>query len=82
MYRNAEKGIFEDVTSDTKTESKTGGNKALFFDFDHDGDLDFYETGPDANLMFRNNGDGTFTEQAEQMGLSARGMKSSGCCFR
>jgi tetratricopeptide (TPR) repeat protein len=81
LYRNAGKGVFDDVTAETKAGSKTGSNKALFFDFDHDGDLDLYETGPDANLMFRNNGDGTFTEQADQMGVSARGMKSSDAVF-
>jgi len=77
LYRNADKGAFDEVTSKTITSGRRGGINALFFDFDHDGDLDIYETGTESNLLFRNNGDGSFTEQAEQMGLSARGMKSS-----
>ena len=32
-------------------------------DFDHDGDLDLFTSGP---AMFRNNGDGTFTDVGEQ----------------
>lgn len=81
LYRNAGKGVFDEVTDEAKAGVKTGGNKALFFDFDHDGDLDLYETAPDANQMFRNNGDATFTEQADQMGLSARGLKSTDAVF-
>ena len=41
----------------------------LFFDLDHDGDLDLFEARSAANLLFRNNSDGTFLEQAEKMGL-------------
>ena len=36
LYRNAGKGIFENVTDKVQVGSKTGGNKALFFDMDHD----------------------------------------------
>jgi len=32
LYQNAGKGIFKDVTSDAKIGSKTGGNKAIFFE--------------------------------------------------
>ena len=63
LYRNAGKGVFEDVTSKTEIGSKTSGNKALFFDLDHDGDLDLFEARSNSNLVFRNNGDGTFKEQ-------------------
>ena len=81
LYRNAGKGVFEDVTTSAKIGSKTGGNKPLFFDMDHDGDLDLYETGATSNQMFRNNGDGTFEEQAEKMGISAANMKSRDAAF-
>jgi tetratricopeptide (TPR) repeat protein len=58
-----------------------------FVDYDHDGDIDLYvtevatlvmdeprkRTGPpmSANRMFRNNGNGTFTEVTEDLGLNS-----------
>ena len=81
LYRNAGKGIFEDVTTKAMLGSKTGGVKALFFDMDHDGDLDMFESRPGSDLMFRNNGDGTFVEQAEKMGMSNNGLNSRDAVF-
>ena len=44
------------------------GTGAAWFDFDRDGDLDLYVTqGSGPNHFYVNNGDGTFTEQAEQL---------------
>jgi hypothetical protein len=80
LYRNAGKGMFENVTGNAHIGSKTGGHSALFFDMDHDGDLDMFETGTN-NLMFRNNSDGTFIEQAEKMGLSGKGNNSRNAAF-
>ena len=45
------------------------GNKTLFVDADHDGDLDILVTRPTSNLLYRNNADGTFSEMAASMGL-------------
>lgn len=81
LYRNAGKGVFENVTEKAKIGSKTGGSKPLFFDMDHDGDLDLYETRSNSNLMFRNNGDGTFQEQAEKMGVAGTGNNSRDAAF-
>jgi tetratricopeptide (TPR) repeat protein len=81
LYRNAGKGVFEEVTAKALVGSKTGGNKSLFFDMDHDGDLDVFETRSGSNLMFRNNGDGTFQEQAEKMGLSGGNANSRTAAF-
>jgi len=61
----------------------------VMFDYDRDGDLDFYVTvaeehgllpvttgGP--NLLFRNNGDGSYTEVAGEAGVAAAASNSSG----
>ena len=81
LYRNAGKGVFENVTDKAKIGSKLGGNKAVFIDLDHDGDLDLFETTSNSNLVFRNNGDGTFLEQKGKMGLSKEGDYSIDVAF-
>ena len=50
------------------------------FDYDRDGDQDFYLTqeAGHANLLFRNDGDMTFTEVAESAGAAAVEQSSSG----
>lgn len=42
----------------------------LFADLDQDGDLDGFEVGPGLDRFFRNNGDLTFSERAQQAGLA------------
>ena len=50
------------------------------FDYDRDGDLDFYLTAEAGhpNWLYRNDGDGTFTDVAEQAGVAARTTNSTG----
>ncbi len=50
------------------------------FDYDRDGDLDFYVTSEmgHANWLYRNDGDGTFTNAAAQAGVAATGSNSTG----
>ncbi|MCH8206080.1 MAG: CRTAC1 family protein [Chloroflexi bacterium] len=50
------------------------------FDYDRDGDLDFYITAEagHANWLYRNDGDGTFTDVAEKAGVAARTTNSTG----
>jgi len=69
LYRNADKGIFEDKTQTSKLFGDRA-QKALFFDMDQDGDLDLFEGTEKGNRVFRNNGDGSFVEMANEMGLS------------
>ena len=69
LYRNADKGIFEDKTSSSKIVGG-GALKSLFFDLDQDGDLDLFESSSEGNRVFRNNGDGTFDEMGQETGLA------------
>ena len=50
------------------------------FDYDRDGDLDFYITAEagHSNWLYRNDGDGAFTDVAEQAGVAARTTNSTG----
>ena len=50
------------------------------FDYDRDGDLDFYVTsqGGEPNRLYKNAGDGTFTNVATQAGVDATFSHSTG----
>ena len=79
LFRNAGKGKFEDVTAKSGIVPRNQPTGITFVDYDHDGDLDLLLTGSglhpgDApNVLWRNNGDGTFTEQTEPTGLGGTG---------
>ena len=72
LYRNLGEGRFEDVSSSTGI-LQPGGRYALGVaaaDFDNDGDVDVYVAcDMTPSLLYRNNGDGTFTEMASEAGV-------------
>ena len=80
LYRNDE-GTFADATFDTGVTDGGWGWGSCFLDLENDGDLDIYHTNgwpewdefgnfsTDVSRAFVSNGDGTFTERAEELGL-------------
>jgi hypothetical protein len=71
LYHNNHNGTFTDVT-DT---AGVGGGESFGFacsaaDFDGDGDLDLLVLNYGPDVLYRNNGDGTFTDTTAQTGLS------------
>ena len=54
---------------------------SLFFDYDHDGDLDLFLASPGRNLVYRNNSDGSFVEQGEWSGLAGEEVESLDAAF-
>jgi hypothetical protein len=75
LYRNNGNGTFTDVTRAAGLLDPRGGWASLLFDYDRDGDLDIYVTrdgwrGVAPNSLYRNNGDGTFTDVADQAGVA------------
>jgi hypothetical protein len=72
LYRNRGDGTFEDVSAQTGIAKYVGkGMSAAFADYDHDGDMDAFVTNDTVpNFLFRNNGDGTFTDVALTAGVA------------
>ena len=80
LFRNLGGGKFEDVTAKVGIRQLNKPAGLTFVDFDHDGDLDLFITGAAAedgksgpNVMWRNNGNSTFTEWTGPTGLAGSG---------
>lgn len=79
LFKNHGGGKFTDVTAATGVQPANQPAGITFVDYDHDGDLDLFVTGqPSAagakpNVLWRNNGNGTFTNWTDQTGLGGEG---------
>jgi len=79
LYRNRGDGTFADVSEQSGIVTEingrpTGAMGLCVGDYDNDADLDFFITNYDADLLWRNNGDGTFTNVAENVGVANEGV--------
>jgi hypothetical protein len=83
LYRNKGDGTFEDVTA--KAGVALGDRvcvAATWVDYDNDGKLDLYVTSTrGGNVLFRNNGDGTFTDVTAKAGLTHVGHSQTALFF-
>lgn len=71
LYKNNGNGTFTDVTAGSGLDAYTGyGQGVSIVDFDNDGWPDIYITAYGGNRLFRNNGNGTFTDVTERAGLA------------
>ncbi len=66
-------GRFADVSAGSGADLAARGNGCVAADFDLDGRMDLYVTGTEAGALLMNDGDGTFTEGAEEAGVQAFG---------
>ena len=74
-------GRFTDVT-DAASVGDTGyGFGCCVGDYDNDGYRDIYVTNYGTNVLYRNNGDGTFTNVTEKAGVGGGFELSTGCAF-
>ena len=75
LYRNNGDGTFTDVAEQAGVADPRGGWGSLFADYDNDGYPDLYITrggwsGAAENTLYRNNGDGTFTDVTHTAGVA------------
>jgi len=90
LFHNLGNGKFQDVTAEAGLAPRNHPTGITFVDYDHDGDLDLFVTGspltqaaqdgapaPASNVLWRNNGNKTFTEWTEPTGLGGSGMVES-----
>lgn len=70
LYRNNGDGTFTDVSEDSGANVGVDAMTCSVADVDHNGYLDVYMTNePWGNVLLLNNGDGTFTDVAEEAGV-------------
>ena len=70
LYRNKGDGTFVDATVEAGLQQNHGyGMGCLAADYDNDGDADLYLTSFGRNQLYRNNGDGTFTDVTSHAGV-------------
>ena len=77
LYQNNGNGTFTDVTTGSGAINTAGALGVTWGDYDNDGYLDLYivnteEGFTQPNRLFRNNGDGTFTDVASTAGVGAK----------
>lgn len=79
LFRNLGHGKFQDVTAASGILPRNRPTGITFVDYDHDGNLDLLLTGAPlraggpSNVLWRNNGNGTFSETTEETGLGGSG---------
>lgn len=78
LYRNRGDGTFEEKTKEAGLDRTPGwGMGVTFGDYDNDGFTDIYLTNMGPNVLFRNNGDGTFTDVTAKAGVGDERWSSS-----
>ena len=69
LYQNQGAGVFKDVATQAGvTAEGLFGTGTAVGDYDNDGDPDLFVTGFPRSILYRNQGDGTFTDVSEQAG--------------
>jgi enediyne biosynthesis protein E4 len=80
LYRQNKDGSFTDVTQQAGLANAGDGNYGMGVavgDYDNDGYPDLYVTSYGKNILYHNNGDGTFTDVTAKAGVAAGGWSVS-----
>jgi enediyne biosynthesis protein E4 len=82
LYRQNADGTFTDVTQAAGLAGNpTYGMGVAVGDFDNDGYPDIYVTGFPHNVLYHNNGNGTFTDVTAKAGVASSGWSTSAAWF-
>src|SRR6201997_3652260 len=84
LYRQNPDGSFTDVTKEAGLANAGDGNYGMGVavgDYDNDGFPDLYVTNYGKNILYHNNGNGTFTDVTEKAGVAAGGWSASAGFF-
>ena len=81
LYRNLGNWQFQDVTEESGLKRTGYGLGAVVADYDNDGDPDLFISQFGKNVLFRNNGDKTFTDVTASAGVEGRYEVGAGACF-
>lgn len=84
LYRQNRDGSFSDVTEAAGLANAGDGNYGMgvaVSDFDNDGYPDLYVTSYGKNILYHNNGDGTFTDVTAKAGVAGGGWSVSAGFF-
>lgn len=82
LYRNNRDGTFTDVTEKAGVAADIFGMGAVVGDYDNDGWSDLLVTAYDHNpILYRNNGDGTFSDASTKAGIITHSWTTSGVWF-
>ncbi len=84
LYRQNRDGSFLDVTQAAGLANAGNGNYGMGVavgDYDNDGNADLYVTSYGRNILYRNNGDGTFMDVTAKAGVAGGGWSVSAGFF-
>ena len=82
LYQNQGAGVFKDVATQAGvTAEGLFGTGTAVGDYDNDGDPDLFVTGFPRSILYRNQGDGTFTDVSEQAGVENPGKWGSSAAW-
>ena len=84
LYRQNRDGSFQDVTQAAGLANAGNGNYGMGVavgDYDNDGNADLYVTSYGKNILYHNNGDGTFTDVTTKAGVAGGGWSVSAGFF-
>jgi cytochrome c-type biogenesis protein CcmH/NrfG len=82
LLHNEKNGTFKDASENLPVKPNRSLRTVSWIDYDHDGDIDLflassakgeYNTSPVSDELWRNNGNGTFSDVSEEKGVAGQG---------